>query len=481
MTTRFGESEVESAALAWLESLGWAIKHGPEIAPSELFAERASYGEVVLKQRLRDALARLNPGLPQEALDEAFRKITHPEGATLEARNRAFHRMLTDGVTVEYRRPGGSIAGAQASIFDFDNPEKNDWLAVNQFTVTENRRTRRPDIVLFVNGLPLVIIELKNPANEEATIWTAFQQLQTYQAEIPSLFATNAVLVISDGVEARVGALGSGREWFKPWRTIDGETLADARLPELQVVIEGVLAPPRFLELVRDFIVFEDEGGGRIVKKIASYHQFHAVRVAVAETLRAAGHYEAGGRSGDRRVGVIWHTQGSGKSLTMAFYAGRIIREPAMGNPTVVVLTDRNDLDDQLFGTFVRCQDLLRQPPVQAESRAHLRQLLSVQVGGVIFTTIQKFLPEEKGDRHPTLSERRNIIVIADEAHRSQYDFIDGFARHMRDALPNASFIGFTGTPIELTDKNTRAVFGDYISVYDQEKVAASPWLQPWG
>ena len=292
------------------------------------------------------------------------------------------------------------------------------------------------------------------------------------------------MLVASDGVEARVGTLSAGREWFKPWRTIHGTALAEATTPELQVVIEGVLAPRRLLDLVRDFLVFEDDGG-RLVKKMAGYHQFHAVQVAVAETLRAAelaragrvgegGRYESGGKPGgqpgDRRVGVVWHTQGSGKSLTMAFYAGRVIREPAMENPTIVVLTDRNDLDDQLFGTFSRCQDLLRQPPVQAASRAHLRELLSVSAGGVVFTTIQKFFPEEKGDRHPVLSDRRNIVVIADEAHRSQYDFIDGFARYMRDALPHASFIGFTGTPIELADANTRAVFGDYISVYDIQR-----------
>jgi type I restriction enzyme R subunit len=390
-------------------------------------------------------------------------------------------------VTVEYRTPDGEIRGAQARVMDFDNTDANDWLAVNQFTVVENKHSRRPDIVLFVNGLPLAVVELKNAADENATIWTAFQQLQTYKAEIPSLFATNALLVISDGVEARVGTLTAGREWFKPWRTVSGERLADAHLPELQVVSEGVLAPRRFLDLVRDFIVFEDEGGGRLAKKMAGYHQFHAVQVAVRETLRAAelqreaervaeaeGGYETGrrpgGKPGDRRIGVVWHTQGSGKSLTMAFYAGRIIREPAMENPTVVVLTDRNDLDDQLFGTFSRCRDLLRQPPVQAESRAHLRALLQVAAGGVVFTTIHKFFPEDKGDQHPTLSERRNIVVIADEAHRSQYDFIDGFARHMRDALPYASFIGFTGTPIELQDANTRAVFGDYISVYDIQR-----------
>ena len=437
---------------------------------------------MVLAQRLRDALARLNPALPAEALDDAFRKLTRPEGADLIVRNRALHRLLVDGVTVEYRDADGSIRGAQARVIDFDDPAGNDWLAVNQFSVVENKHSRRPDVVLFVNGLPLAVVELKNAADENATIWSAFQQLQTYKAEVPALFTPNALLAVSDGVEARVGTLSAGREWFKPWRTIAGETLADAHLPELQVVIEGLCAPRRFLDLLRDFIVFEDDGG-RIVKKMAGYHQFHAVQVAVGETLRAAelqrvaepeGRFEAGrkagGKSGDRRVGVVWHTQGSGKSLTMAFYAGRIIREPAMQNPTLVVLTDRNDLDDQLFATFSRCQDLLRQPPVQAESRAHLRELLSVAAGGVVFTTIHKFFPEEKGDRHPTLSDRHNIVVIADEAHRSQYDFIDGYARHMRDALPHASFIGFTGTPIELQDANTRAVFGDYISVYDIQR-----------
>ncbi|GIV82818.1 MAG: DEAD/DEAH box helicase [Meiothermus sp.] len=480
----FTESDVEQAALAWLEATGWQVAHGPEIAPDMPAAERADYGEVMLAQRLRDALARLNPDLPAEALQDAFRKLTRPEGADLIQRNRALHRLMVDGVTVEYRDGDGAIRGAQARVIDFDDVWANDWLAVNQFTVVENKHERRPDVVLFVNGLPLAVLELKNAADEDATIWTAWQQLRTYQAEIPSFFASNAVLVISDGVEARVGALGAGREWFKPWRTISGETLADAHVPELQVVIEGLLDRRRFLDLVRDFLVFEDDGSGRIVKKMAGYHQFHAVQVAVGETLRAAELARAdraaeesgrkpGGKPGDRRIGVVWHTQGSGKSLTMAFYAGRIVREPAMENPTIVVLTDRNDLDDQLFATFSRCRDLLRQPPVQAESRAHLRELLSVSVGGVVFTTIHKFFPEDKGDRHPTLSERRNIVVIADEAHRSQYDFIDGFARHMRDALPNASFIGFTGTPIELADANTRAVFGDYISIYDIQRAVA--------
>ena len=482
MNSGFTESVVEQAALAWLESVGWQVRNGAEIAPGEIAAERDDYGQVVLAQRLRDELARINPALPAEALEDAFRKLTRPEGADLVVRNRALHCLLVDGVTVEYRDADGSIRGAQARVIDFDHPAGNDLLAVNQFSVVENKHSRRPDVVLFVNGLPLAVLELKNAAAENATIWSAFQQLQTYQAEVPVLFAPNALLAVSDGVEARVGSLGAGREWFKPWRTIAGETLAGGHIPELQVVIEGLCAPRRFLNLLRNFIVFEDDGS-RIIKKMAGYHQYHAVHVAVGETLRAAklhraaepeGRYEAGrqpgGQPGDRRVGVVWHTQGSGKSLTMAFYAGRIIREPAMENPTLVVLTDRNDLDDQLFATFSRCRDLLRQPPVQAESRAHLRELLSVAAGGVVFTTIHKFFPEEKGDRHPTLSGRRNIVVIADEAHRSQYDFIDGYARHMRDALPHASFIGFTGTPIELTDANTRAVFGDYISVYDIQR-----------
>ncbi len=485
---RLTESEVEVVALAWLERIGWQVKHGAEIAPGGLFAERADYCEVVLAQRLRDALVKLNPDLPADALEDAFRRITHPPGTTLEARNRAFHRMLAEGVTVEYRRSDGTLAGAQARLVDFDDPGSNDWLAVNQFTVSENRHTRRPDIVLFVNGLPLAIIELKNPADEQATLWTAYQQLQTYKQEIPSLFTYNEALVVSDGFEARIGTLTADRDRFMPWRTIAGDEVAPSKMLQLEVLLQGVFEPRRFLQLVRDFIVFEDEGGGKLTKKMAGYHQFHAVNVAVEETLRAArvraGREEAsepagaryltsrrGGEPGDRRIGVIWHTQGSGKSLTMVFYAGRIARHPEMENPTLIVLTDRNDLDGQLFGVFSRCRDLLGQDPIQVESRAHLRQLLQErQAGGVLFTTIQKFLPEEKGERYPTLSDRWNIVVIADEAHRSQYDFIDGFARHLRDALPNASFIGFTGTPLELEDRNTRSVFGDYISIYDIQR-----------
>ena len=485
--TAITESEVEAAALEWLESIGWTIAHGSDIAPESPGSERSDYGSVILELRLREALARLNPGLPADALDSVWRKLTRPEGSTLETRNREFHRMLVNGVTVEYRDAGGAIRGSQVYAIDFDDPSRNDWVAVNQFTVVENRHERRPDIFLFVNGLPLGLIELKNPTNEDATIRSAWQQLQTYRTELPKLFSMNEFLIASDGTEAKTGTLTAGWEWFKRWRTIEGESLADPALPELRVMLEGMCDPYRFLALIRDFIVFEDDGSGILLKKMAGYHQFHAVQTAVAETARAAellqdsrdaggdfsGNHDncrSGGGPGDRRIGVVWHTQGSGKSLTMAFYAGRIIREEAMDNPTVVVLTDRNDLDDQLFSTFSLCQDLLRQPPVQAESRADLRDRLRVQQGGVVFTTIQKFFPEEKGDRHPELSDRRNIVVIADEAHRSQYDFIDGFARHMRDALPNASFIGFTGTPIELEDANTRAVFGDYISIYDIQR-----------
>ena len=479
----FGEETLELASLLWLDRLGWRIASGPDLAPGSLEAERDSYEQVVLENRLRDNLAELNPELAAEAVDDAHRKLTRLVGPTTELRNREIHRMLVDGVTVEYRESDGSIRGGQVKVIDFDHPASNDWLAVNQFTVVENRSQRRPDVVLFVNGLPLGIIELKNPADEDATIWTAWQQLQTYKAELPTLFSMNELLIVSDGIQARLGTLTAGREWFKPWRIHTEEDEADPHMTELQMMLEEVCSPVRFLALLKDFIVFEDNGTGNLTKKMAGYHQFHAVNVAVEETIRAAelqktlgdvtkvdgqsNGRRVGGNPGDRRIGVVWHTQGSGKSLTMAFYAGAIVRDLRMGNPTIVVLTDRNDLDDQLFSTFSRCQDLLRQPPVQAGSRADLREKLSVESGGVVFTTIQKFFPEEKGDTHPTLSDRGNIVVIADEAHRSQYDFVDGFARHMRDALPRAAFVGFTGTPIELRDANTRAVFGDYISIYD--------------
>ena len=469
------EADVEQVALEWLSSQGWQTAYGPDIAPDTPGAERTDFTQVVLEERLRDALLNLNPDLPPSALETGLRQLINPDGPTLEARNRSFHHALTRGVTVPVRRPDGTTSGEPAAVVDFENPANNDWLAVNQFTVRENQSTRRADIVLFLNGIPLGIIELKNPADENADVWDAWNQLQTYKAELPTLFSMNEMLMVSDGLHARVGTLTAGKEWFKPWKTMEDQEPGAANLPELQVMLEGICEQSNFLTLLRDFIVFDDDGSGKLIKKMAGYHQFHAVQAAVEETLRATELQEIasrmatrhGGAPGDRRIGVVWHNQGSGKSLTMAFYAGAIIRDPAMNNPTIVVLTDRNDLDDQLFGTFSRCRDLLRQDPSQAESRVDLRNKLSVNVGGVVFTTIQKFFPEERGDSHPVLSERRNIVVIADEAHRSQYDFIDGYARHMRDALPNASFLGFTGTPIELDDANTRAVFGDYISVYD--------------
>ena len=478
------ESVVEDAALDWFRGLDYRVVAGPELPVGGPGGWRESHADAVFPETLRDSLAKLNPDLPDEALDTAARTLLRPQGSTLETRNRAAHRMIVEGVAVAHRDGTGETRYAQAKVVDFDDADANDWVAVNQFTVRENRNERRADIVVFVNGLPLAVFELKSPADQRATLAAALRQLQTCKAETPSLFVHNAVLAISDGVRARLGTLTAGLEWFKPWRTVEGEELAPAFHPELRVLIEGAFEKDRFLELLRGFIAFEDTGGAP-AKKIAGYHQFHAVRAAVAETRRAAalqrrsggvaqapaGRYETGRRSGgatgDRRIGVVWHTQGSGKSLTMAFYAGRVARDPAMGNPTVVVLTDRNDLDDQLFATFARCPDLLGQAPEQAQDRADLRAKLAVPSGGVVFSTIQKFFPDRAGGRHPALTERRNVVVIADEAHRGQYDFIDGYARHMRDALPNASFVGFTGTPIERRDADTRAVFGDYISVYD--------------
>jgi type I restriction enzyme R subunit len=493
------EAQLEAVALDWFRDLGYAIAHGPDLAPGESKSERASFADVVLVGRLRAAIARLNPAVPADAQDEALRKVLYLEGSTGVACNRAFHTMLRNGVPVEYRRADGSIAGDRVALIDFVNVAANDWLALNQFTVKENKHDRRPDVVVFVNGLPLAVIELKNAADADATIWTALAQLQTYKAEIPSLLHYNAALVISDGVYARVGSLTANQEWFKVWRTIDGRNAVPKTALELDTLIHGVFERRRFLDLIQHFITFEEDADrGTLHKLMAGYHQFHAVHAAVEETVRASGmtphsrlsddhgtyrvQTMSDAKPGDRRAGVVWHTQGSGKSLTMLFYAARIVREPAMRNPTLVVLTDRNDLDDQLFGQFLRCADLLGQTPVQAASRERLRELLAVGSGGVVFTTIQKFLAPGAGTagaRMPCLSNRQNIVVIADEAHRSQYDLIDGLARHMRDALPQASFIGFTGTPIEKNDANTRAVFGDYISIYDIQRAVADEATKP--
>jgi len=459
------ESVVEEAAIAWFKELGYQCLAGPDIACDGLYPERENYSDVLLEERFRSALIALNPDMPREALEDAFRKVTRPESPSLIVNNRGFHKMLADGVDVEYRNEDGRIVGDKVWLVDFTDPERNDWLVVNQFTVIEGQQNRRPDLVVFVNGLPLAVIELKNPADENATIRGAYNQLQTYKTDVPSLFMYNELLVISDGTEARVGMLTSGIEWFLPWRTIEGVTVAQRDVPELQVLLSGVFEKSRFLDLARHFVLFEVDGH-KITKKMAAYHQYHAVNAAVSATVKATS------PQGDKRAGVVWHTQGAGKSLTMVFYAGKIILHPSMENPTLVLLTDRNDLDQQLFDNFSIAQDLLRQKPEQAESREHLRSLLKVASGGIIFTTIQKFLPEN-GDRYPLLSDRRNIVVIADEAHRSQYDFIDGLARNMRDALPNASFIGFTGTPIEKADKSTPAVFGDYISIYDIQQAVA--------
>jgi type I restriction enzyme R subunit len=474
-TRKVAESDLEDLALLHFAQLGYECIHGPDIAPEEPAAERAGFGDVVLRGRLEEALYRLNPEAPDGARAEALRRVLTPESATVLQNNRAFHRMLRDGVEVEVAGRAGEVSTLRLRLVDYDDPEQNDWVAVNQFTIIEGHYNRRPDVIVMVNGLPLVVIELKNPGDENASLADAYKQLQTYQKQIPSLFTYNALLVISDG-EARVGTISAGLERFAPWRTVDGQEVVAPGTLELLTLLHGVFDKRRLLELVRSFVVFEDTSKG-VVKKFAGYHQVGAVREAIRQTVRATR------PGGDRKVGVVWHTQGSGKSLTMAFYAGRVIDEPAMMNPTVVVITDRNDLDDQLFGTFSHCRELLRQTPVQAADRDDLRRLLQVASGGVVFTTIQKFLPAEQGEKFPTLSDRRNIVVIADEAHRSQYGLksklvrtadggvlVAGFAQHMRDALPNASFIGFTGTPIELTDKNTRSVFGDYISVYDIQR-----------
>lgn len=453
------EDTIEQACIEWFQELGYDYRFGPDIAPGEILAERITHGDVVIEGRFREALRRFNFDLPLEILDDVVKKILNPSEPALISNNMIFHKMLSDGLEMDgLDRKTGRIRGYRVVLVDYENPENNDWLVVNQFTVQEGKHTRRPDVVVFLNGLPLAVIELKNAADEQATAVKAFKQLQTYKVEIPSLFNTNEILVASDGVKTRIGSLTSGKERFVPWRTIDGVELDPKGMLSLEVMVRGFFDKERFLDYVRNFAVFEEENGV-VHKKIAGYHQFHATRQAVASTLHAI--------RGDRRAGVVWHTQGSGKSLTMVCYARKLIMEPEMGNPTLVVLSDRNDLDGQLFGVFSRCRDALRQTPKQAGNRAELREFLSVPSGGIVFTTIQKFFPEEKGDAYPMLSDRRNIVVIADEAHRSQYDFIDGFAKHMRDALPHASFIGFTGTPIETADKNTKAVFGDYVSVYD--------------
>ncbi|SFS99543.1 type I restriction enzyme, R subunit [Porphyromonadaceae bacterium NLAE-zl-C104] len=477
MKNSITENQIEEIALGYLQSLGYEYLNGVNISPDGDHPER-KYNEVVLTTRLRDAIDKLNPNISQDAKEDALKKVLRTESPNALINNENFHRYLTDGVDVEMRTENG-IRGEKIYIVDFEKPENNEFLAVNQFTVVEGNQNKRPDIILFVNGLPLVVIELKNAVDENANLKSAFNQLQTYKQAIPSLFTYNSLLIISDGWDARCGTITSDYGRFMTWKTKDGQTTADHLQPQMEVMFHGMLNKHTLLDLIRQFIVFE-KSDSKTLKKVAAYHQYYAVNKAVESTVTASG------SNGDRRGGVIWHTQGSGKSLSMVFFSGKLIIEPRMENPTLVILTDRNDLDEQLHETFTNCQQLLRQEPQKAESRKELRQLLKVASGGIVFTTIQKFMPipadivqpenenvvnepsvEYIGADIQALSERKNIVVIADEAHRSQYDFIDGFAKHLRDALPNATFIGFTGTPIETTDKNTQAVFGNYVDIYD--------------
>jgi len=469
------ENEIEEIALCYLESLGYHYLLGTDISPDGEHPER-QYNEVVLATRLRDAIDKLNPTITQDAKEDALKKVLRTDSPNLLINNESFHRYLTDGVDVEVRTESG-IRGEKVYIVDFETPEKNEFLAINQFTIIEGSQNKRPDIILFINGLPLVVIELKNAVDENATIKSAFNQLQTYKQAIPSLFTYNELLIVSDGWDALCGTLTSGFGRFMSWKTKDGKTTADHLQPQLEVMFFGMLNKNTLLDLIRQFIVFE-KSDSKTLKKVAAYHQYYAVNKAVESTILASS------KNGDGRGGVIWHTQGSGKSLSMVFYSGKLIIEPKMENPTLVILTDRNDFDEQLHDTFCNCQQLLRQEPQKAENRRDLRQLLKVASGGIVFTTIQKFMPmpddivqngnvvsepsvEYIGADIQALSERKNIVVVADEAHRSQYDFIDGFAKHLRDAIPNATFIGFTGTPIESGDRNTQAVFGNYVDIYD--------------
>jgi type I restriction enzyme R subunit len=468
------EEDLEKECLDLFSSLGYCRVFGPDISEGSV-AEERKYGEVVLVGRLRDALRRINKSIPDAAIDEAVKRVLRTESQDLVANNQLFHRLITNGINVECKRADGSVKDELVWLFDFKNVENNEFLAVNQFTIIEERNNRRPDIILFVNGLPLVLIELKNPADENATVWSAFTQFETYRQQIPSVFRYNEILVISDGLQTKAGTLSLNKERFTPWKTINNQK-APSNVPEIDVLIEGMLNKQTLLDLVRHFVVYEadkDKKDGRLklTKKIAAYQQYDATNQAIISTIKAT--------KSDKKAGIIWHTQGSGKSLTMAFYAGKMVLEPQLENPTIILLTDRNDLDDQLFGTFGRCQELLRQKPQQANSREELQELLKVAAGGIIFTTIQKFFPQE-GIEYPLLSDRKNIIIVADEAHRSQYGFglkvpknLDkdalkyGYAKYIRDALPNATFIAFTGTPIEKADRSTPAVFGKPIHIYD--------------
>ena len=483
------ENIIEQSAIEILQSQGWEYANGKEISPEGLFCERESFSQIVLLNRLRTAIAKINPTIPLDAQEAAVQKVLRIASPDLLHNNEEFHRLLVEKVKIPYQQ-NGYERSHEVALIDFENPTNNQFLVVNQYTIIENNQNKRPDVLLFVNGLPLVVIELKNAASENADIKSAYQQIQTYKAIIPSLFTYNAICILSDGLECKAGSVSADLSRYMTWKTADGIKEASRFKPQLETLLKGMLQPATLLDLVRNFIVFEkskkeDTKTGLIqiqtVKKLAAYHQFFAVNKAVHSTINASG------ENGDKRGGVVWHTQGSGKSLSMVFYSGKLITSPEMKNPTIVVITDRNDLDDQLFDTFASSVQLLRQEPVQAENREHLKELLKVASGGIVFTTIQKFLPENNKSVYDQLSGRKNVVVIADEAHRTQYGFeaklIDekdketkevigkriayGFAKYMRDALPNATYIGFTGTPIEGTDVNTPQVFGNYIDRYD--------------
>ena len=460
MPAPLNEDAIEQMSLGILKDLGWQSVHGPELLPENpgARAEREDERQVLLLDRLQSQVGIINSDLPSGAIADAVQQVAQLGGSQLVQTNLTFHRMLTEGVDVTFQDDSGETRTRKCALIDWENPKDNEFLAVNQYTVKQGQHTRRPDVVLFVNGLPLVVIELKNALDENATIKKAWQQLQTYHAQIPQLHQYSAFEVISDGMEARYGTISAGIQHFSRWPVMENGERITQGTPELETLLRGLLNPSRLLSMIQHNIAYEDSRGEPI-KMIAKYHQALAVDAAVESTLQAV--------EGDRRAGVVWHTQGAGKSLEMVLYAARIARHPQMENPTLVVLTDRMDLDSQLFGTFSGCTQLLRQEPQQADSRSELQDLLRVPSGGIVFTTIQKFFPETKGEIYPTLSDRRNIVVIADEAHRSQYDFIDGFARHMRDALPRASFIGFTGTPIDRIYASTQAVFGNYVDIYD--------------
>lgn len=451
---RINEDAIEQQAIRWLRALGYDHRYGPDIASDGKSPERTGYDQVILADRLRAALATLNPRLSEDEREAVARQFLSPLSPSLVENNLSWRRALTWGVEIEVRR-GDQIVGERAVLVDLDNPDRNDWLVVNQLTVKQGGPKRRPDLVVFINGLPIAVIELKNPLDEAATVEKAWQQLQTYKADIPALFETNDLLIASDGYTARLGSLTADWSRFGPWRRIDGHQDIEAEL-ELEVLLRGLFERGRLLRYLRSYCVWEQ--GQNPVKKIAGYHQFYGVEHAVERAVVAH-------QGGERRAGVIWHTQGSGKSLSMVFFAGRMLQHKAMSNPTLVVLTDRNDLDDQLYRQFVAAKDLLRETPEQAQSREHLRTLLDRPSGGVIFSTLQK-LGTRKGERMPVLCGRDNVVIIADEAHRSHYDTVDGLARNLDDALPKAVRIGFTGTPIEREDRSTPEIFGDYIDTY---------------